>query len=84
VSISFVDKQAGRHNAIEAAYWIVTNPRSRSCRVSNAIFHPPIGPTSATSITPTPQDRMAVAPVLGSDEHIYGGIMDDRSDTLVW
>jgi len=80
VSISFVDKQAGRHNAIEAAYCIVTIPlkvlQGIECDFSRLSSRHP-----RRRLRQRRQDRMAVAPVLGSRRaHLRRNFMDDRSD----
>jgi monoamine oxidase len=85
VSISFVDKQVGRHNAIEAAYCIVTIPltvlRGIECDFSPAYRAAIRDVDYGNAVKIAWQSRR----FWEADEHIYGGISwTARPTTVVW
>src|SRR5262245_9645098 len=85
VSISFVDKQAGRHSAIEAAYFIVTIPltvlQGIGCDFSPAYRAAIRDVDYANADKIGWQSRR----FWEADEHIYGGISwTTNPTTLVW
>jgi len=85
VSISFVDKQAGRHNAIEAAYCIVTIP----LKVLQGIEYD-FSPAHRAAIRDVDYaNALKIAwqsrRFWEADEHIYGGISWTTGPTTqVW
>src|SRR5262249_32518534 len=85
VSISFIDKQAGRHNAIEAAYCIVTIPlkvlQGIECDFSPACRAAIRDVDYANAVKIAWQSRR----FWEADEHIYGGISWTTGPTTqVW
>jgi len=85
VSISFVDKQAGRHNAIEAAYCIVTIPlkvlQGIECDFSPAYRAAIRNVDYANAVKIAWQSRR----FWEADEHIYGGVSWTTGPTTqVW
>jgi len=85
VSISFVDKQSGRHNAIEAAYCIVTIPlkilQGIECDFSPAYRAAIRDVDYANAVKIGWQSRR----FWEADERIYGGISwTTGPTTLVW